>query len=406
MMRKGRQFGSIGALLGVVLFTATVQISGQDVSTSGLRDAAQSLAAGNLERADHELQLVLRSAPGDYRALDLMGVVRVQQHREPEAEKFFQNAIRQKPDVGSAHVHLGLLYMQTARREKAVVQLREGLRLDPTRTDASAALSYILRGDAWVAATAGDFARALGLLIDARKLTPENPDVQFAFGMVAMKMSLLPDAIDAFRKTLKLRPDDPMALYGLGRALMGMSEFEDAREPFARYTEMRPKDASGYCALGMTLAALERSAEARIQFEKSIAITPAQTESYYRMGLLDLEARDLDSAAKNFHRVLDRDPKRADTLTALGRVEFERKQFAEAADLLQRALASDDSLREAHYYLGLTFARMGRKQESEEQLGIATRLEHDEVEKHRTILRIEVPEGPLKLEQPVSAAPQ
>jgi Flp pilus assembly protein TadD len=82
----------------------------------------------------------------------------------------------------------------------------------------------------------------LVLLIDARKLASDNPDVQFAFGMVALKMSLPTDAIEAFQKTLKLRDKDPMALYGLGRAFMGLSKFEDARVQFARYTELRPAD--------------------------------------------------------------------------------------------------------------------------------------------------------------------
>lgn len=213
-----------------------------------------------------------------------MGIIPIQQHREPEAEKIFLQAIRRKPDFASAHVHLGLLYVQTGRRTEAVAQLREGLRIDPTRSDASAALVFIWRDEAWIAATAGDFEKALAFLIDARKLAPENPDVQFAFGMVALKMSLLPDAIEAFQMTLKLRDNDPLPLYGLGRALMGMSKFEDARLQFARYTEVRPEDASGYCALGMILAAVERSAEARIQLEKSIAITPVQTESYFRLG--------------------------------------------------------------------------------------------------------------------------
>src|SRR5260370_41447657 len=115
----------------------------------------------------------------------------------------------------------------------------------------------------------------------------------------------------------------------------------------------------------MTLAALERSAEARIQFEKSIAITPAQTESYFRLGLLDIDSKVLDSAASNLYRVLDRDFKHAGALAALGRVEFERKQYKEAADLLQQATAIDDSLREAPYYLGLPFARLGRKRDSD-----------------------------------------
>ena len=73
---------------------------------------------------------------------------------------------------------------------------------------------------------------------------------------------------------------------------------------------------------------------------------------------------------------------------ALGRLRFEQKAYAEAVDYLQRAIASDDRLREAHYYLGLTYARLGRTQEANEQLQIATRLEHEDTEKQRTMLRI------------------
>jgi tetratricopeptide (TPR) repeat protein len=74
-------------------------------------------------------------------------------------------------------------------------------------------------------------------------------------------------------------------------------------------------------------------------------------------------------------------------------VAFEQKRYSDAIDLLQRAIASDDSLREAHYYLGLTFVRLGRKEEADSQLQIATRLEHDEAQHRRTVLRIQDGEG-------------
>jgi|HubBroStandDraft_5_1064220.scaffolds.fasta_scaffold72817_2 tetratricopeptide (TPR) repeat protein len=390
MWRDRKQYCSICILpvLFAAILTSPLQVLAQDAITTRLQHAARLLFAGNKERAEAELQSVLRASPDEYRALDLLGVIRILQHRETDAEDLFRRVVQIKPDFASGHAHLGLLYVQTGRLDEAVPQLSEAVRLDPARSDASDALVRIWRDRAEAAAKTGDSAAALTLLIDARKLAPKNADVQFEFGMAALQMSLWGDAVEAFEQTLRLQKNDALAIWGLGRAYMGQSKFEEARQQFARYVALRPGDSTGHCALGMTLAALERPAEARSQFERSIALAPAQTESYFRLGQLDLDSKDLDSAAKNFRIVLERDPKHAGALAALGRVDFERKQYPEAVDLLQRAVASDDSLGVAHYYLGLTYSRMGRKAESDQELQKAVQLEHQGTEKQRTIFKL------------------
>lgn len=389
-----------GGVLLLLSLTPAAQVSGTRANASPLQDAARAISAGKLSLAEECLLSVLRSAPEEYHALDLLGVVRVLQKRDGEADELFRRAGQAKPDFAPAHAHLGLLDVQRGNWEQAVPELREALRLDPGRSDASAALIRVLENQAQAAATAGESDKALALLIDARKYEPDNPDVHFQLGLVALSMSLWQDAAVAFQRTLKVRENDALALYNLGRAFMGLAEFEEAREQFVRYTAARPDDPSGYCALGMTLAALQRSAEARAQFERSIAVAPAmapaQTESYYRLGLLDLESKDWQSAARNLRQALDREQKHSGALTALGRVEFEQKHYTEAQDLLQRAVASDDSSREAHYYLGLTLARLGRKDESDAQLQIAIQLEHNEAGRRRTVLRILDPAADAK----------
>jgi tetratricopeptide (TPR) repeat protein len=374
-------FGWIFILFVTATLILPAALSAQDATTVRLQVAAQALTAGNLKLAENELQSVLGSSPEDQRALDLLGVVRVLEHRDSDAEDFFRRAAQKDPKFASAHAHLGLLFFQTGRAEQAVPELREAVRLDSSRSDAATALARIWSDQAQAAVAAGDPEKALALLTDARKLAPNNSDVRFALGMVALRMSRFQDAIDAFQETLRLRKNDPPALYGLGQAFMAVSRYEEARQEFIRYLALRPNDSSVHCFLGMTLAALERPAEARVQFEKSIAITPEQTESYFRLGLLDLDSKDLESATKNFHRVLDRDPKHSGALVSLGRVEFEQKHYAEAADRLQRAIANDESLREAHYYLGLTYARMGRKAESDQELQRASQLDQQQAER-------------------------
>lgn len=381
--------GSMNAavLLIIIIIAATLPTLGQQ-SKFSFQDAAQALATGNLQKAENELQTILRDSPDDYRALDLLGIVRAQQHKNVEAEELFKRVIGLKPDFASAHIHLGLLHEQMGHQEDSIGELQEGLRLDPTRTDAATNLVSICRSQARRALSDSDLEKALSLLIKARRVAPDDPDVQFEFGMVALRMSLLPDAVEAFQKTLKIRDKDEKAVYGLGRAYLSMAKFQDAQEQFRRYLNLHPDDAAGHYALGMSLVALQNPEDARNEFEKSIALAPVQTESYFRLGLLDLDSKDFNSAERNLCHALDRDPKHAGALAALGRLRFEQKAYAEAVAYLQRAIASDDRLREAHYYLGLSYARLGHTQEANEQLQIATRLEHEDTEKQRTMLRI------------------
>jgi tetratricopeptide (TPR) repeat protein len=368
---------------------------------SQLQDAAKELSAGKLDRAEQDLQSVLRSNPGDYRALDLLGVVRVLQHQSAKAAELFQQVVKAQPDFPPGHAHLGLLYLQLNRTQDALPELQEALRLDPGRTDVASALAHMLQDQANAASNSGDWNGALGFLMDARKYAPDDANVQYEFGIVAHKLSLDDDAIEAFQQTLKLRKNDPAALYNLGFALMDRARFDDARQKFAQYVELRPDDPSGYCALGMALAALEQSEDARAQFQRSIALASTQSESYYRLGLLDLDAGDYDAAARDLHKALEHKPNDVGALTALGRVEFEQKHYPEAISLLQQAMSQDDSLQQAHYYLGLTLARMGRKQESNEQLEIAARLEHEQKERSRSMLRIRKADD-LGKQQPIS----
>jgi len=375
----------------LILLSAVVAVAQGPPATPSvatIRDAAAALAAGDLKRAESELQAILHAEPTDVHALNLLAIVRVEQKREAEAEVLFKQAIAIQPNFAGAHAGLGLLYAQAGKDDLAIPELQQSARLDPSRKDVQAVLISIWRSQAHDAAEHNELEKALALLIGARKLNPADADVQYEFGMVALRMSLFPDAIDAFDQTLKLRVDDAAALYGLGRAKISVSSFDDAKQAFERYVQLRPADASGHYALGFSVQALQRPADARAEYEKSIALQPLQTESYFQLGLIELEAGNADGAAKQFNHVLDRAPQHAGALTGMGRVRFQEKQYEAAAVSFERAIASSPGLREAHYYLGLTDSRLGRKEDSEKELQIASRIEREEVEKHQAPLKI------------------
>jgi tetratricopeptide (TPR) repeat protein len=389
-LRFRKALTSCGALVLLLASGLVLAQSGvpSDGNLSLIQSAARSLAAGDLEHAESTLNVVLGTAPDDFRALNLLGIVRAEQHRELDAEKLFKRALELKPDFASAHISLGMLYVQMSKPDDAISQFQDALRLDSGRADARNSLVSVWRDQAHAAVRKNDPEKALSLLLQARKTSPKDADVAYEFGMVALSMSLYPDALQAFKETLDLRNDDANALYALGRTQIALAKYEDARASFDRYSRLHPSDASGHYALGVTLEALQRGAEARSQFERSIELQPAQTESYFQLGRMELEAGEIHAADEQFNRVLNRDPHHAGALAAEGRLKFQQKDYAQAVDLLGKAVAADDSLREAHYYLGMTYARVNRKEDSDKELAIANRIEHEEVERHQNLIRI------------------
>jgi len=353
-----------------------------------VRGAASALAAGDLKGAETELHEILKASPLDVHAMNLLGIVYAQQKREPEAEALFKQAIALHPEFAGAEASLGLLYIQMAKYDLAVPPLEEALRLDPGREDARSALLSARRGQAHGASDLGDLEKALALLIEARRLNPDDAGVEYDLGMISLRMSLFPDAVTAFDHVLKVRPDDPQALYGLGRSKMALAKFDEAEQAFEKYVHLRPDDASGFYALGFTLEALEHTAEAREEYEKSIVLEPQQTESYFHLGLISLEAGDLNRAQEKFERVLKRAPQHAGALTGMGRIRFQQKQYPAAADFLKKAVDAQPKLREPHYYLGMVYARLGSKDNSEKELETASQIEHEEVEHHQNVLTV------------------
>jgi tetratricopeptide (TPR) repeat protein len=150
--------------------------------------------------------------------------------------------------------------------------------------------------------------------------------------------------------------------------------------------------------LGLVEASLQQTGEARGQFEKSVELQPQQTESYFQLALLDLDTGDLDSAAMRFQRVLQQNPNHAGALTGMGHVEFARKNYEHTAKLLEHATQIDPSILQAHYYLGMTYGRLGRKEDAQKELETASQLEKEELNRYKLVLKLLDPDEVIKAE--------
>ena len=210
--------------------------------------------------------------------------------------------------------------------------------------------------------------KSMEILERAIQRLPDEPGLLVSFGLEAIALGQFPVAEQALHAADTLRPGDATTTYALARLEIEEQHMPDAERDLKAYLAARPDDASAYFGLGHVYAMEQRDDEARAAFERSISLQPKQTESYYQIGQLDLEAHKDSEAKSLFAQVLARNPNHAGALTGMGELALREKDYATAERLLAKAEQSDPTYPTPRYFRGLALAKLGRRDEAEEEL--------------------------------------
>src|SRR5215813_3768199 len=138
----------VGSLLVfVVLFAVSgfAQTPAQtDSRLKALEQAASLISENRTAEAEKELESVLKAAPNDPTALNLLGTIRAKQGRYPESEALFNRAVKSDERFVGAHLNLANLYTLTGQSQKATSELRQVLQLEPQNAQAVERLAQLL----------------------------------------------------------------------------------------------------------------------------------------------------------------------------------------------------------------------------------------------------------------------
>lgn len=252
------------------------------------------------------------------------------------------------------------------------------LSTDPTNADAQAGEVEATERLALAARAAGRMDEALAALIEARNLVPHNAHLLFDLGMQEEEMRLFYDADQCLAEAEKLAPHDPDVLYAVARVKMDRGDLAGAQAHMESYLRLRPDDASAHFGLGKIYHIGLQFDQARGEFLRSVELQPVQTESYYELGDLALKQGDYAEASARFNKTLERDPNHGGALEGAGEVLFKQKKYDQAREILERAIVAAPDYAPGHYYLGLTLARLGRKEDSARELDRANQITEEE----------------------------
>jgi tetratricopeptide (TPR) repeat protein len=331
--------GSSTLLFSLLAVMPYLQAQASQPSDS-LQNARALVAANHLEQANEILSTLVAADPKNLPAWQQLGDVRLAQSLNDDAMNSFEAVLKAEPESSPAQAG-----------------------------EVRAAIAAALADRA-----AGNPAGALACLLRARGYVPKSPELLIAFGIQADSMQIYKDADEALSEALRLEPQNEKALYALAHVELDEQKTDQAEDHLRAYLKLRPDDATAHYGLGHLLHMLAKDEEAKVELDRSIVLQPHQTESYYELGQIALDAQNGAAAKDAYTRVLATAPNHGGALAGMGMLAFRAKDYVAAEKYLQQAVLYAPDYITAHRYYGMTLARLGQAEQSQQELALAQRL--------------------------------
>jgi len=428
------QFAAIIAVSAILLASSSTAAQSHNLDKR-LEDAATLIREKRISDAEQQLTYILKIAPNEPLALNLLGTIRAQQGRFAEAEKLFLLALRRNGGFIGARMNLAQLYLLKNQPDKTIAQLNQIVLLDPNNEEAVEKLAGLMLsqakldeclglfkkakqlqpsvvtllvslGDAYLAkanansaeesyllalkANSDDADAVLGLaqasqfrgdvknaalyLSRARKLTINSPDTLYRFALVALRAGADEEANVALQVALKLKPDDPAYLLALGTTWLKKPDLFEAEQAFRRVLDLQPDSAQGQMSLGYTLLMQKKYPEARDWLEKSIQKDAHTPEIFYYLGLIAQEQGEDARAIEFFEKAIQLLDSYGPAHIALGSTYLKLKNYPLAKEELELGAKLDPDEPQAHYQLALLYARLKDQRRAQGEMLIVEKL--------------------------------
>lgn len=143
-----------------------------------------------------------------------------------------EKGIESFPENHQLYFELGLLLERNNRTDDAIETMRKVLELQPNHADA---LNFI--GYSWADKNI-HLEEALGYILRAIELKPENGFIIDSLGWVYFRLGRLEEAVDALKHAITLEPSDPHIFDHLGDAYNALGDSKKARRAYQKAFEL------------------------------------------------------------------------------------------------------------------------------------------------------------------------
>jgi tetratricopeptide (TPR) repeat protein len=207
-----------------------------------------------------------------------LGTALLRQGKRDEAIAEYREAIRLQPDLVAARNNLGSALIGANQWAEAIAEYREVIRLEAGNAEAHNNLGTVL-------AEQRKWAEAIAEFREAIRLQPDRSVSHSNLGSALSHQGKLDEAILECREAIRLQPDNPSAHASLGAILCDdVHDYAAAVAEFMEAIRLEPGDAGVQYSLGNALKGQGKLEEAIVAYRESIRLRPDEAEPHCNLG--------------------------------------------------------------------------------------------------------------------------
>ena len=192
-----------------------------------------------------------------------------------------------------------------------------------------------------IAHLAHDLEGCLAYLGHARDLTPDDAQIHFLFGLVAVEMELPVEARRSIERALAIDPKNPQYNYAMGGVLLSGGRGAESVAYFAKYVAALPGDPKGHLALGAAYFASMDYDRCRAEMLAIAKDPKTEARAAYYLGRIARMEENYDEALSYLERAVKLLPSFAEAYTEIAQVRIGQSRLAAARAAVDRALVLD-----------------------------------------------------------------
>ena len=267
--------------------------------------------------------------------------------------------------------NLGGLYLLEGDLEKASKSYELAVEIDDQSVPA-------LKQVATIAEAQGQLEKALSFLIRAKLEAPDDPEVLFSFGTVALRLELVADATASLKLAHEARPGHKPTRYWLATAFGAARQYDSSLELYQGILQESPDDPQMHYAVGTVHYLKVEFEDAVRHLTESHRLDPDQLLSNFYLAMIAQKQGNNLDAVDMFEKILQQHPGHGLSHEGLAVSQFRLGRHEEARKSFETAIRIDPKSARANYQLGQLLVRMGLREEAQSQLAVARELREEE----------------------------